>query len=580
MSKDIAVRLDFRDPLTPSGLTLESIERVVVANTIAEVPAAIAELDAVWDSGKVAIGYIAYEAAPAFDNALKTAAPDDELPLVWFAIGEPAGPVRIRTASGRDLALTPLWDEAAYCKRVKSILQAIRDGETYQLNLTFPLTGEVGAGDGAALYASLVRAQQADFGAHLRTPQCEILSVSPELFFRIEDGWLESRPMKGTRRRGLTSEEDQEVAAELQQNEKEQAENVMIVDLLRNDIGRVAESGTVSVPELFVLERYPTVWQMTSRVRGKLRGDAGLWDILRALFPCGSVTGAPKARTMEWIAASEAGPRGAYCGAIGALLPDRRAVFNVPIRTMTLMPDGRCRYPVGSGVVADGSPADEYRECLAKAAVLGRAATPHFQLLETILWEPGSGYVLMDEHLDRMTDSAEYFGWDFEPLAASQVLLGAQWPKAMRIRLLLSDDGSMEARAHPLAKMREGPVRLVRAKTAVDSTDLFLYHKTTHRAVYDEARQMLEGSDADDVLMFNERGEITETSIGNVAVRLGGEWYTPPVSCGLLAGTRRGVEVRNGRLTERVMTLEDAAGADELAVMNSVRGWQPATLLN
>nr|BAG55467.1 putative para-aminobenzoate synthase, component I [uncultured bacterium] len=384
--------------------------------------------------------------------------------------------------------------------------------------------------------------------------------------------------MKGTAVRGRTLAEDEAQIDWLRQSEKNRAENVMIVDMIRNDIGRVARVGSVSVPRLFDIERYPTVLQMTSTVNG--RSDASLPDILAAMFPCASITGAPKVRTMEIIRELEPAPRGVYTGAIGTISPGRQAQFNVAIRTVTIDRTAqRATYNVGSGIVWDSDASDEYAECRLKSRVLVEQR-PSFDLLESLLWTPAEGYFLLDEHLDRLAASAAYFG---VVVARARVRAELQQRTVgldgvSKVRVLVDEHGRVRSQAVSLdAGATVEPVRVGLAAMPVDPANIWLYHKTTHRAVYDAARASR--PDCDDVLLWNSAGELTEASSSNLVVRLDGELVTPPVTSGLLAGTFRRNLLEAGELVERPVRVADLAQASELFLINSVRGWRTAVVL-
>lgn len=369
------------------------------------------------------------------------------------------------------------------------------------------------------------------------------------------------------------------MADELRDSEKERAENVMVVDMIRNDLGRIAEFGSVRVPELFTLERYPTLWQMTSSVTAQT--SASFTELISALFPCASVTGPPKSSTMRLIAELETTPRRIYTGSIGYFAPDRRASFNVAIRTALIDKHrGSIEYGVGGGIVWDSQQQSEYEECLSKAAVLRRRVPP-FDLLETILWTPEGGFHLLDRHLQRLVASADFFDRriDLHVIRDELNELTANLdPIAHRVRLLAAESGAITLQATPLSHPDRSS-KLTRMKLAskpVDSADVFLFHKTTHRSVYDDA--LRDAGDCDDVVLCNERGEITESTIANIVVVIDGKKFTPPVACGLLAGTFRAELVAKGEISERVITLAQLQQAERLYLINSVRGWAPALL--
>jgi para-aminobenzoate synthetase/4-amino-4-deoxychorismate lyase len=381
--------------------------------------------------------------------------------------------------------------------------------------------------------------------------------------------------MKGTARRGRTLDEDRARRDALRASSKEQAENVMIVDMIRNDLGRIATTGTVRVTDLFALERYPNVWQMTSTVTAE--STATLDEVFAAMHPSASVTGAPKVRTMELLRGWEDGPRGVYTGAVGYVAPGGRAHFNVAIRTAVVDHErGRVHFGVGAGIVWDSDPQQEYEECLAKGAVFG-SRRPSFELLETLLWSPGEGFLLLERHLGRMRGSAEYFGFANDETATRSALndavQGAQ--ESLRVRVLAGRNGSV--RVETLAFQPEpahAPVRLALATGPVDVDDVFLYHKTTHREVYDRARRPAH----DETLLWNARGEVTEATIGNVVVELNGRRLTPPVACGLLAGTFRAELLARGEVAEAVIPVSALGDATRVWLINSVQGWKEAIL--
>jgi para-aminobenzoate synthetase/4-amino-4-deoxychorismate lyase len=481
--------------------------------------------------------------------------------------------------------------EAEYAGRIAAIHEWIRAGDVYQLNFTAPFH-VTAAGSVAAHYARLRARQPVDYGAFLHWHQGRhVLSFSPELFFRIDKSdtgrRIVTRPMKGTARRGRTTREDREIAEWLRNDPKNRSENVMIVDLLRNDLGRVARTGTVHADRLFDVERYATLWQMTSTVSAELRPEVNFQEIFRALFPSGSVTGAPKVRAMQLLARLEDTPRGVYTGAIGFFSP-QQTVFNVAIRTLELEggPGTMCgSMGAGSGIVIDSDPADEYRECLLKAEFLTRSADRRpewFSLIETMLWQgayPLGSYPFLGLHLDRLTDSAEYFGFacDRDEARAALEQHAKQFAEGAprKVRLLLDAEGQFEITSEVLPPRGEAN-RIARARIApqrTDPDDAMLYHKTTHRPLYAPAFEQAVRDGFDDVLFLNLRGEVTEGAISNVFVEKDGRWSTPPVECGLLAGVfRRHLLATRPEMEERVLFLNDLRQADGVYLANAVRG--------
>jgi para-aminobenzoate synthetase/4-amino-4-deoxychorismate lyase len=429
------------------------------------------------------------------------------------------------------------------------------------------------------LFLDLNEAQQATYGAYIDCGRYVICSASPELFFSMNGPHLISRPMKGTVSRGLTQSNDLLQMEWLKNSAKNQAENVMIVDMIRNDLGRISRLGTVDVSKLFELERYPTIWQMTSTVES--RSDAPFSEILGSLFPCASITGAPKVSTMNIIASMENSPRGVYTGCIGYLTPDRQGQFNVAIRTAVIdRATGTAEYGVGGGIVWDSKSDEEYTECLTKSLIL-KERRPQFQLLETMLWKPKSGYFLLEDHLKRLLDSATYFGYQVSILQIRRLLEqeSSRFSKdPHKIRLLVDEEGQVNIESSPfILERRTRPLIVGLAKEPVQSQDLFFYHKTTNRQIYVQARA--ENPDWDDVIFWNERGEITESTIANVVIQLENDLVTPPIESGLLAGTYRNHLLEEGEIEERIIGLDDLHRCQALFLINSVRRWQSAEVM-
>lgn len=555
--------------------------RVVVAEVAAEIVAALREIDrSVEEEGLYAAGYLAYEAGAAF--GLATYAPDpDAPPLLWFGLFRDYEPV---DAPAADTTYSfgewqPSLSFDVYEAAIGRIKDAIAAGDTYQINYTFPLRATF-EGDPWALFTNLAAAQRADYCAYVDMGRFVVCSASPELFFRLDGLTLTSRPMKGTAPRGLTSADDRRQIDWLRNSEKNRAENVMIVDMIRNDFGRIARTGSVAVPALFTIERYPTLLQMTSTVTAETASP--LSEILAATFPCASITGAPKVSTMRIINDLEPNPRGVYTGSIGFIAPGRRAQFNVAIRTATIdRQRGRAVYHVGSGVVWDSDARDEYDECLLKARVLHARPdnVTDFRLLESLRWTPDEGYFLLEYHLKRLVESAEYFNFRLDRAAVESALAEAVAALSgpSKIRLLADRAGQIESEALPLEKGAPPvPLGVGLALQPVSPADVHLYHKTTRREAYDAARASR--PDCDDVILWNERGELTESTVANLVLEIDGRRYTPPVSSGLLAGTMRACLLERGELTERVLLPADLSRASRIWLINSVRGWMPAII--
>ncbi|WP_416400501.1 aminodeoxychorismate synthase component I [Alicycliphilus denitrificans] len=575
------VLIDFADPRESAGARLRfraaAPRATLVARALHEVRGVLDAVEAAARAGAWVVGQLRYEAAPAFDAALRTHAADG--PLAWFAVFDAPQPWDGSLAPG-DAAVQ--WQDGiarpAFDAAIAHIRGAIGAGECYQVNYTAPLTG-AWRGGAPALFAALRRAQPGGYAACLDMGDECTLSVSPELFFDWRGGTLLARPMKGTAARGATPGEDAARAAQLRASPKERAENVMIVDLLRNDLSRIAEPHSVRVPRLFHTEALPTVWQMTSDVVARTRAGTRLADVFGALFPCGSVTGAPKVRAMRLIEQLEPAPRGVYCGAVGVVRPDGAggvaATFNVPIRTVALR-GARAVCGIGSGITWGSDAAAEWREWEAKRAFVERASEP-FDLLETLGLHGG---VLRHraEHLARMAGAAAHFGvpWDAARVQACLDALCAAHPAGpWRVRLLLDAQGRPRAEAFAL-QPTPGPVLLaLAARPFAQAHSEFTRHKTTRRAHY-AAFAPRQG--VFDTVLYNEAGEITESTFGNVAALLDGRWITPPLACGLLPGVGRAVALREGRVQEGLLRVQDVPRVERWAFVNSLRGWLDARL--
>jgi para-aminobenzoate synthetase / 4-amino-4-deoxychorismate lyase len=565
--------------------------RIVIANHVDEVSQLFSEIEVAGAEGLHAAGYLSYECGYAFEPSFYDNAPSfDGLPLAWFGIY--SSPLVFDHSLGSFNGLAPLpatsqeSEETAaviaepvtleiakeeYCVKILEIKERIAAGDTYQVNFTDKISFAPPPSP-ASTFTTLAQQQRVAYSAFINAGDHHILSFSPELFFRVDNRKIVTRPMKGTMSRGLDVEEDAQAALRLQNDEKNRSEHVMIVDLLRNDLGRICTTGSIHVDDLFSVEKYETLLQMTSTVSGALREGIGYREIFQSLFPSGSVTGAPKIQTMGIIHKLERAPRGVYTGAIGCISPEGKSVFNVAIRTV-VMKDGTAQMGVGGGIVADSDPADEYRECLLKAAFLTRTRYD-FQLIETMLWE--KDFFLLSLHLDRLASSSFYFNFAFDHgvvLARLQELSDSfAIGKSYRVRLLLFADGnftveSVELHTEPYA----GSVCLSQEHTF--STDVFMRHKTTRREIYDRGFAEARAAGFGEVIFQNEKGEITEGAISNVFIKKSGRLLTPPLASGVLAGVyRRHLLETDATAEEKVLTLDDLKTADAVFLCNSVRG--------
>ena len=532
-------------------------------------------------SGLHAAGFLSYEAAYGLDPVLKTHEPGD-FPLMWFGLFRRRENIPVGTPNNGHYDLGP-WRPSVSRADYDTALNRIRDliiaGDTYQVNYSFRLRANF-SGNSLGLYRDLCRAQRTDYAAYLDIGRFQILSASPELFFCLKNGTLTARPMKGTAPRGRWWEEDEARAKQLQKSEKDRAENVMIVDLLRSDLGRVSSS--VKVPSLWQVERYETVLQMTSTVTSRMRCGVGLRELATALFPCGSVTGAPKVRTMEIIKEVEKNTRGIYTGSIGYLSPGGDMAFNVAIRTVCIdRKTGIAEFGVGSGITCDSSSDGEYEECLTKARIL-TDQQPAFDLFETLRYDSKNGFFLLNRHIDRIEASARYFGFAFDRssvLSALEKAVSGLDKSPHRVRLVLSRQGCVKVETAPLKNASQNRALAARiSPVPIDSRDTLLFHKTTRREPYTSRLNMYPM--CEEIILINERGEATECSIGNLVAKLDDLYVTPPISCGLLGGTFRAELLSRGKLTEQVLKADDLKRAEALYMINSVRKWTRLKLVD
>ena len=578
------------DSLTPGGRSLLYVHPldVITAWAPEDIEPGLDAIAAGVAEGLYAAGFFSYELGYCFEPRLRELLPESrDVPLFWvglFGAPQPFDDAATRAwleANGgaeraqiSDLNLS--WSREEYARAFAEVLGYIAAGDVYQINLTLKYHFAF-AGDPVALYAALRRKQRVAYGGLIATPDLQVLSFSPELFFRREGKQIATRPMKGTAPRGRTPREDSRLKTWLAMDEKQRAENLMIVDLLRNDLGRVAKIGSVEVTDLFTVETYRSVHQMTSGVRAELRADMGLKETLRALFPCGSVTGAPKVRAMEIIRELEAASRGVYTGSIGHFTPHGDAQFNVGIRTVVLH-GGRGEMGIGSGVVADSKVDSEFEECLLKAHFLTKADAP-FELIETLRWEQEQGFHLLERHLARLQSSAVHFGYPYSREAVMAALDGevaGLRGDTYLVRLLLAEEGNLTVTSTAIELPAKGTVwRFVISDQRIDEKDPLFFHKTTRRQFYDremERQKSLTG--CDEVIFLNKRGELTEGTRTTLFLELDGRLFTPALTCGLLPGTLREelLDLPRAAASEAIITPADLERADRIYLGNSVRG--------
>lgn len=585
--------IDFSDPYHPEGPRLRHAfgvaQQVLVAQHPHQVHAVLDAVQRAAEQGLWCVGYLRYEAAPAFDAALAVHAAEG--PLAWFAVYDQALPWPEVPDPAMDVGAVQIaWDapitRVDFDAAMATLQQAIAAGELYQANFTGQMHGVLRSEPGAstdpgaaahALFRPLQRAQPGGYAAYLDTGDGgQVLSVSPELFFDWQAGRLLTRPMKGTARRGATEAQDAALAEGLRTSPKERSENVMIVDLLRNDVSRIAQPHSVQVPRLFDVQALPSVWQMTSDVEARTRAGCSLFDVFAALFPCGSVTGAPKVRAMQTIRALEPAARGVYCGALGVVQPGGRATFNVPIRTVTLQGTA-AQCGIGSGITAYADVPGEWQEWRHKQAFVQRASSP-FALLETLALVDGT-LRDADAHLERMARAALHFGTPWDAAQTAHVL-NAVVPLhpqgAWRVRLLLNAQGLATVEAYALEVSPPRVVLQLATRPLEQADSEFVRFKTTRRAHYDAF--VPSEATVFDTLLWNSDGELTECTRGNIALLLDGRWVTPALQCGLLAGIGRANALRSGRVVEAVVPVTDLPRVQALAFVNSLRGWIDAQL--
>jgi para-aminobenzoate synthetase / 4-amino-4-deoxychorismate lyase len=562
---------------------LTNMQDAVTAHSAADVRPALAMLRQGVKQGLYAAGWMGFEASYALEAKLTHHITSGE--LLWFGLfkhRQRLSPLEVETMwragaatpqSARIKSVTPQWSVADYARRMERVHEYILAGDIYQANLTFAADVQF-EGTPLELYRHYRSAQRVPYGALIYTGSRWILSFSPELFFNLEQGQLTAQPMKGTAPRHCLPLQDAKVAKNLQQDDKNRAENLMIVDLLRNDLSRVSVPGSVNVSSLFDIISYPTVHQMVSTITAQCAPQLDAIDVLQALFPCGSVTGAPKVRAMEIIKTLEARPRSAYCGAIGQITPEGDANFNVAIRTLDITGSNTATLGLGSGVVSDSEADDEYHECLLKGKFLTQTVPP-FDLIETMIWRPEIGWYAWDAHMARLQNSAKFWSFPLHlpRLQQEAMQASANWKNAVRVRLVVSRFGatSWQWTEAPTVSMSNSFV--VVSPNQMRSDNIFLYHKTSYRAFYDDERKRLQReTGCFDCLFLNERNEVTEGSFTTIFIRSGSQLLTPASSCGLLSGILRQSLLDSGEAQEDILTLEDVRKADTLLVGNSVRG--------
>ncbi|MEN8114072.1 MAG: chorismate-binding protein [Actinomycetota bacterium] len=598
----VRARLDQFTPTDGRSMEFSDLARVVEADRVEDVIGAFEEAEAATREGLWAVGFVSYEAAPAFNPRYEALhrRPDEPLaglPFLWFGLFRQrdsvppfVGEQRLDASPYTVSPWAPTINEERYEANVERLRRLIRAGDLTQVNYALRLDAAM-SGDLSEFYRDLVLSQRGGHGAHIDLGRFQILSASPEQFFSTLGSTITVRPMKGTIPRGRWSEEDRLKAEELATSEKDRGEHQVIVDRMGESLAAVAEAGSIKVEELMGLERLETVWQMSSRMTGELPDDATTVDVFRAMFPSSAVTGDPKCEAMEAIAAFEGRSRGVYGGAIGAMAPTSegrpQARFSVAIRTLAVaVSEGVGEYGVGAGITARPLPRGEYDEALSKTRVLV-LRRPEMRLLETLRWEEDHGFWWIDRHVERMEASASYFGFEFDEIAANRSLKKAvsdqEGARTVSLKVDRFGEIDVEVRPSEMSSVRWWPHPCRTLMTCeindepVASDSVYRFHSTTARRPYDDRRST--HRDVDEVLMVNERGEIVGAAAHNIAVRCGEAWVTPPLASGSLPGILRQVLIAEGVLTEEVIMVGDLDGAEGIALLSSVDGWRPARLV-
>lgn len=594
------------------GHLFQDPHEIITAYSLSEIASAFDQISNALKQGHFVAGFMTYELGLAFEDKLhhqlskKIEAHAETQPLLWFGVFKEKLDVsrddieswleeqQEEGLNKSELKISVDETIESYKKKFETVKENIKSGDIYQMNLTFKGRIE-NISKPLALYEKIRRTQPVEYASIIVTEDKTILSASPELFIRCKDGEIETRPMKGTMKRGTSIEQDEVHSNFLKADEKSRAENLMIVDLMRNDFGRVSELGSVEVSDLYHVETYPSLHQMVSIVKAKLKEDLSLFEQIKALYPAGSITGAPKIRAMELIEELEETPRGVYTGAIGFFAPDNEYIFNVAIRTIELDRDGNGSIGIGSGLVYDSDVEAEYAECLLKMQFLTKE-TPEFSLLETMAYSPKEGVLLLEEHLNRLEKSAAYFLYPYDKekilslidFITQQASAYLSKQSLLRLSLLLHKNGNITITPTEIEAIDEETIwTIALAKEKMQSKNLFLYHKTTNRAFYDDARIAMQeqaknngAEKLNEVIFQNEKGELTEGSFTNIFVKVNGELKTPAIASGLLPGTLRQNLIEQGKATEEILTIKDVLSAEEIYVGNSVRGLIRAKLIS
>ncbi|MBP9886855.1 MAG: aminodeoxychorismate synthase component I [Leptospiraceae bacterium] len=564
---------------------------ILEAYTLKEAETILRNVEIYINKGYYLAGYISYETGYLFEESFKRKWMDIKFssPLIWFGVYvSPKVEVvtkekTFKFTKENSFSIQNLFldlDFQTYEKKILKILEHIKNGETYQVNFSFRMNFDF-VGDVSALYESLVLSQKVSYSAYIHDGKREILSLSPELFFKRKQNKIITKPMKGTSPKGKSQLDDNSIIQNLKKDSKTKAENSMIVDLIRNDLGKISEIGSVKVTHLLEVEEYETLFQMTSTITSNLKQNLTYFELFKAIFPGGSITGAPKYKTIQIINELETSHRGIYTGAIG-FISKEEAIFNIPIRTLEIQ-NGKGKMGLGSGIVWDSTPSEEYKECILKQKFFINSI--HFELIESILLKNGK-WILLDSHLLRLKKSAEYFGFDFflenilQSLEALRLeLIRDRYFESFKVKLTLSKKGKVILEYSNILKKSKqvnGKIKINTQK--VYSTNIFQIHKTSNRHLYDTEYKKALQLNLVDYIFLNEKEEIVESCIYNLFIKKAGNFYTPPIDSGCLPGVMREYLLKKKLLKEKTLTLKDLYSAEAIYLCNSVRGIKKVNL--
>lgn len=569
------IQLDFENKLLMFNNPIE----IVTTSSLNDVAHCLNKVERAVESGYYAAGFLSYEASKAFNPHFNVKNPS-HIPLLWFGIfTKPITSSHLLKEQSyhyKDWKLSITKNQ--FNDAFHHINNYIKNGHISQINYTTQYETHF-SGDTYSYYNDLKNAQQANYSAYIHTDNFDILSASPELFFKVENNIIKMKPMKGTIDRGLTYDDDIKKKKWLEQSDKNKYENKLTTKLMYEELKQITKNNSISIYDRYKVAQYPTVFQMTSTIEGTLRPNTTLFNIFKAVFPCGSITGVPKQAAMDLISNLETNDRNVYCGAIGYITPKKKAIFNVPIRTVVV--DNKLEkatYGVGGAITENSTVQEEFNEIKTKAKILQKKQ-PTFELLETLGLINGK-YIVFDNHINRLKRSAIYFNFNInlDDIKKALLLKSEEYARGdWRVRLLVSKNGSFTIEVHPLNHIGEN-LYVKLAEKPLQKNNPFLYHKTTYRDIYDQFK--MTDDQFFDVLLWNEEKEITEFTIGNIVVKLNGELLTPPVESGLLAGTYREKLLQESKIKERKIYVDDLKKCSQIWFINSVRKWTPVKLIN